>query len=153
DQLAAMEARLLDSADAAVAAMESLAAEVEVARAANNWPRMLALRARGVDQTRNFDELQELMRSVAAARLERELQDLMAERLGSERRRVIYDAAMMLLIFAVIGILCVQEFGELRPETHRVLDWVDFTVCCFFLTDFFWRMRLSSSRAWFWRRY
>ena len=153
DQLAAMEARLLDSSAAAVESIEALEAEIKVAVEANNWPRVVALRARGVDQTRNFDELQELTRSVVDARMERKLQDAMAARLGSERRRVIYDAVMMFSIFAVIGILCVQEFSDISPETHRTLDWVDFGACCYFLTDFFWRLRLSSSSRWFWRRY
>lgn len=153
ERLATIAARIGADADAAVADMEALERGVHEAIAAHDWPRVQALRARGVDQTRAFEELQDLVRSVHEARLERQLQEQMAARLGSERRRVIYDAVVMLLIFVVVTALLVQEFAALAPATQALLDWLDFGACCLFLTDFFWRMRLASSKRWFWRRY
>jgi voltage-gated potassium channel len=153
DRLAAVEARLAAEADEAVADMEALAAETEAALGEHDWRRVEALRSRGVDRGREFDELQELAKRVREARLERALQEAMAARLGSERRRALYDAAIMALIVGVVGVLLVQEFGGVDAATSTTLDWIDLAGCCVFLADFFWRLRLTESRGWFWRRY
>ncbi len=153
DRLEAMEQRLSDSQAAATASMEELETELQEAIAASNWPRIEALRARAVEQTRLFEDMRETAERVRDARLERHLQDAIATRLGGTKRRVVYEAAIMMLIFMVVGVLLVQEFGNLNDATMEFLDWVDFGACCFFLTDFFWRMRLSRANRWFWRRY
>jgi len=153
EQLAAIAARVDAETEAALVDMEALEQKVQAALAAHDWPRVQALRGRGVDQARLFDEMQDLGRDVEDARLERQLQEQLAGRLGSERRRVIYDAVVMLLIFGVVVALLVQEFAELEPATHVLIDWIDFGACCLFLADFFWRMRLAGSKRWFWRRY
>jgi len=153
EQLATIAARVGADADLAVADMEALERKVHEAIADHDWARVQALRARGVDQARAFEELQELAEGVDDARLERQLQERMAARLGSEQRRVVYDATVMLLIFVVVTALLVQEFAALAPATQEALDWLDFGACCLFLADFFWRMRLASRKGWYWRRY
>ena len=114
DQLRGMESRLSESQEAATETMEELQRELDAAIGAHNWQRVEALRARTVDHTRNFEELRELTAKVRDARMERQLQDTMVARLGSVRRRVIYDAVVMLLIFGVVVALLVQEFANLR---------------------------------------
>lgn len=152
-KLAAVEARLTETLAAAVASMEALEAELHDALAANDWRRVVALRARSVDDTREFDELDELRRAVADARMERRLQEALIARLGSARRLALYDGGMMVLIFVVIGALLAQEFAGLSQPIDELLSWLDFAACCVFLADFFWRMRLAPARGWFWRRY
>lgn len=153
ERLAAMEARIADRMTAAVASMEALEGELREALAHDDWTRVVRLRQRTIDESREFEELEELSRTVADARMERLLREAMIARLGSPQRLALYDAVMMLLIFIVLGALLTQEFVAVSPETYAILHQIDFFGCCVFLADFFWRMKLAHAKPWFWRRY
>ena len=153
ETLSAIEARLERESGAAMEAMEALRDEVDAAIAEHDWSRVQSLRSKGVDRGREFDDQLALLTSVRQARHERRLQEAVAARLGGEGRRVIYDAAMMALIVVAVTMLIVPEFTAVAPETQALLDWLDLGACCLFLADFFWRLRLSEARGWFWRRY
>ena len=152
-QLAGIKDRLKGDAETMVDAQSALRRRSDDALADLDWRTVEELRARTVDLGREFDELQSLRRKVHEAHLERQLSEALADRLGSPTRRMIYDSMIMVLITIVIGILVYQEAHDLPPETIILLDYIDIGACVIFLGDFFWRMRLSADKRWFWRRY
>lgn len=151
--LAAVLARLDAEAAEAAASLTSLRERSDAALAEADWRSVEGLRGRAVDLGRAFDELQELRRQVEDARQQRLLHDRIADRLGSPRRRVLYDAFIMVLITAVIAILLFVEIAQPPAATVVVLDMIDVGACVVFLADFFWRRSLADDRRWFWRRH
>lgn len=153
DTLGAVLARLDADADGAAASIAALRRRSDAALADADWREVEGLRGRAVDLGRAFDELQELRRQVEDARQQRILHDRLAARLGSQRRRVLYDAFIMALITAVIAILLFVEIAQPPAATVVILDMIDIGACVIFLADFFWRRSLADDRRWFWRRH
>ncbi|MCA9634503.1 MAG: ion transporter [Myxococcales bacterium] len=153
EELAGIDSRLRDDAEAMAEAIAALRARSDQALADLDWQAVEELRRRAVDLGRDFEEIQNLRRKVHDAHHERQLSDAIAAKLGSPTRRLVYDTFIMILIVIVIGILLYQELNDLPPATIILLDYVDIGACSIFLADFFWRRSLSIDRRWFWRRY
>ncbi len=153
ERLDAIDRRLTDTAAYIVDKLEAYQAKGNEAISEGDWQRFDMLRLEAVEAARDFDELQELRKTVLAARHERALNDALAERLGSDFLRKLYDIGIMALIVLVVGMLLYDLIAGPPPEVVIVLDWIDIVACCIFLFDFFWRYRLAESKLWFWKRY
>ena len=153
DQLAGVDARLAADAEELAGALAALRGRSDAALAEHDWRAVQADRARAVDLGRDFDELEELRNQVRDALLERRLNDHLAARLGSERRRLVYDGVIMALITGVLGVLIVQEVVVVSDDTALLLDLLDVAACVVFLADFAWRHHLAEDKRWYWRRH
>lgn len=136
-----------------VRGLESIAGRADDCLEEGDWNRFVDLRTRAVEVTGAYDELDELRRDVSDARQARLLNDRLIAKLGSARRLLAYDGFIMLLIVAVVSVLLVEIAFELPAETALALYYADVGACAIFLGDFFWRLKLSEQRGWFWRRY
>jgi len=153
DRLDAIDKHLANTASYIVEKLETYEGKSEASIADGDWQRHVLLRGEAAEVARDFDELQDLRRRVLGARHERALNDALAERLGGDGRRKLYDGGIMVLIVLVVGMMMYELLAGPPPEVTMVLDWIDIVACCIFLADFTWRHRLAESKSWYWRRY
>ncbi len=153
ERLRAIEVRLEEQSLHIVETLEEMERKGKESIAEADWQRYELIRLEAVEAARDFDELQELRKRVADARYERQLNDALAERLGSHERRKLYDAIIMVLILVVVGMLLYEMIVHPSRELTIILDWIDIGACVLFLGDFFWRHSLAESKRWFWRRH
>ncbi len=153
DRLDAIDRRLTDTATYIVEKLEEYEAKGNEAIEDGDWQRYQLLRGEAAEAARDFEEIQDLRKTVLEARYERALNNALAERLGSHKRRKLYDAGIMILIVLVVGMMLYELIANPPRDVRIVLDWIDICACCLFLGDFFWRHKLAESKAWYWRRY
>ncbi len=153
ERLRAIEVRLEEQSLHIVETLEEMERKGKHSIDEADWQRYELIRTEAVEAIRDFDELQELRKRVADARYERQLNDELAKRLGSDERRKVYDAGIMVLILLVVGMLLYEMLAHPSPQVTVILDWIDIAACVLFLGDFFWRRSMAESKAWFWRRH
>lgn len=153
ERLDAIDKHLASTASYIVEKLETYEGKSKESIANGDWQRHELLRGEAAEAARDFDELQELRRTVLAARHERALNNALAERLGGDNRRKLYDAGIMVLIILVVAMMMYELLAGPPRDVTIILDWIDIVACCIFLADFFWRHHLAESKSWYWRRY
>lgn len=123
------------------------------ARAEGRWGDMRRTREQILGLHEDLEEVQESLRRLENARQEVLLRERLVTRLGSVRRVRILEGTIVALIVAVMAILWVESAYPLTSGEANALVIADTLICGVFLGEFFWRMRLADSKAWYWRRY
>lgn len=100
-----------------------------------------------------WERLNKHLKDVNNALLERNLRSRLAERLGSEQRVNYLDGTIFILIVIALGLMMIELLFPLPPETLVWFITVDFIICVFLLSDFFFRLSLSADKGWYFRRY
>lgn len=152
-QLDAMIEHLDEDRAKIVEVMEQVHGESQEAIENADWPRFKELKGRTADIGARFDELTEMKKEIGTARQERILNDRMLEKLGSKSRVAAWDGFIMVLIVAVVTMLLIHEFADISAETAVIFDLIDIGACLIFLGDFFFKLWLADSKAWFWKRH
>ena len=61
----------------------------------------------------------------------------------------IFQIVILVLSFYVLGTFAISSFAEPTSETEKLLDYIDFGICCIFLTDFFVRFYRAKNKLQF----
>ena len=64
-----------------------------------------------------------------------------------ERGSAVYQLTLLSLSVYVLSALIAESFFITDPEVRKVLQYIDFGVCLFFLSDFFYNFYRAESRA------
>jgi len=123
------------------------------ARSDGRWSEMESARELVLMLQEDLAEVEGHLARIEDAFQERHLQERVLERLGSVSKVRALEGTIMVLIAAVLGILWVESRYALTEAEQNLLTIADTAICAIFLAEFFWRMRLADSRAWYWRRY
>ncbi len=120
-----------------------------------DWPRFEACR----EEIRRLqeewlglrDEIKQLEETLRRKRLE----ERVIKRLGSRDRATLLEGIVIVLIIAVLGMLLWEEVfrDTASPQFLRTLALIDTAICIFFLAEFFWKMSLADSKAWYFKRH
>jgi len=100
-----------------------------------------------------WEKLNNHLKDVNNALLERRLRTRLAKRLGGERRVSYLDGAVFVLIVIALALMMIEL---LFPLPYKTLAWfitVDFVICMFLISDFFLRLNLTEDKGWYLRRY
>jgi len=100
-----------------------------------------------------WERLNKHLKAVNNALLERSLRSRLAERLGSEQRVNYLDGAIFILIVIALALMFIELLFPLPAETLIWFITIDFIICMFLLSDFFFRLSLSADKGWYFRRY
>ena len=100
-----------------------------------------------------WEKLNENLKDVNNALLERRLRTRLADRLGSEQRVYYLDGAIFVSIVIALTLMVIELLYPLSPTTLAWFITVDFFICVFLIGDFFLRLSLSEDRGWYFRRY
>ncbi len=64
-----------------------------------------------------------------------------------------FELALMLLSLFSVLIMLILAFGKVDTETHQLLFLIDTSICCIFLSNFFYSLFKSENRAHYFRRH
>lgn len=133
--------------------VRALGAEWAEARDEGHWAEMQRAREHILLLREDLDEAETQLERIENARQRRVLQERMLQSLGSRAMVSALEGLILVLIVAVLAILWAETVLDLSEGQQRMLTIIDTTICGVFLWEFFWRMRLADSTAWYWRNY
>jgi voltage-gated potassium channel len=120
-----------------------------------DWPRFEACREEIRRLQEEWLELRDQIQHLEETLRRKRLDERVIKRLGSRERAMLLEGTVIVLIIGVLGILVWEELFRDTASPHflRTLALVDTAICVFFLTEFFWKMSLADSRAWYFKRH
>lgn len=129
--------------------------EQQQAGEVGDWQRFEACR----EEVRRLHEewlgLRDQIRDIGETLRRKRLDERVVARLGGRGRAVALEATVIALIVVVLGMLVWEETLGLGAgwEIRTTLAVIDTCICVFFLGEFFWKMSLSGSPWWYFKRH
>ncbi|MFQ6132119.1 MAG: ion transporter [Armatimonadota bacterium] len=120
-----------------------------------DWPRFEACR----QEIRRLQEewlgLRDQVGHIEETLRRKRLDERVAERLGGRSRAVLLEAVILILIVAVLGMMAWEWLygAGVSKDLLFALALIDTAICVVFLWEFFWKMSLADSAAWYFKRH
>jgi len=134
--------------------IERIDEEISICSKNNDWNQILLLKEKAKKIQRRFNEIGDHSAKLWSGYQKKYLNESQISTIGSNKKYNIKESIIFILIIGVLSLMFYQFSNpNLASETIFYFFIID-TICCFFfLANFFFELRLSESKKWYWKNH